>query len=380
MFPFRSRRKQARPEEVYPMEKAASRYPVTIRGRGILYSLVVRFILPACLLGICGTAVWGGKPPVKRPPPATSMPLDEVMGHLASLQSRIDSLNAVCMKLRQDSAGAVADFSQRGQALSKKQAETDNAIAQKKSLATAARSRYEKAQQDSAAIVAKNREQMDKIRKEIARVDQTIAWVNNDLAALSRQSGETGTAGADERTVAKLQAQGMQCDSLIRARQSDLSNLSTRRSQLRQDSLDNETRLLNDRNRFRRLMYPFDSLALLCDAAIRQAEQKMAGNQAEKDRKITLARENQSLIARQKKDYDERIAKNNIDVQVFSVERQKLAQSAGSAQQRYEQLRAPYEKALNDATNEIQRFTRDKPLLKTLRQKLRQGNTIGRGE
>jgi chromosome segregation ATPase len=376
MFPFLSRWKQARQDEVALMEKTASRYPVTIRGKGRLYSLVIRCILPASLLCICGSTVWGGKLPVKRPPPTTSMPLDEVMSHLALFQFRIDSLNAVRTKLRQDSAAAVADLSQQWQALSKKQTETDNAIAQKKSLSTAVRSRYEKAQQDSAAIVAKNREQMDKIRKEIARIDQTIMSVSNDLSALSERNSETGATGADDRTIAKLQAQGMQYDSLIRARQSDLSTISTRRSKLRQDSLDNETRLLNDRNRFRRLMYPFDSLALLSDAAIRQAEQKIAGNQAEKDRKITLARENQSLMARQKKDYDQRIAKNNIDVQAFSVERQKLAQSMGSAQQRYEQLRAPYEKALNEATNDIQRFTRDKPLLKTLRQKLRLDSTI----
>lgn len=358
------------------MKKAASRNPVTLRGKGILCSLAIRIILPACLLGICVPSAWGGKSPINRPPPPSSMPLDEVIGRITSLQSRIDSLNAVCSRLRQDSASAVADLSQRTAALSKKQAETDDAIAKKKTMASGIKSRYEKAQQDSTAIVAKKREQMDKVRMEIARLDQAVISVSKDIAALSGRPIATGISAADERTIAKLQAQGIQYDSLIQEGQSDLTKLSARRSKLRQDSVDIETRLVNDRNRFRTQMYPFDSLSLLCDIAVRQAEQRLAGDQAGRDRKAAQAKENYSLMARQKKDYDERIGRNNVDVQTFSVERQKLAQSAGSAQQKYEQLRAPYGKALNDATSEIQRCTRDKPLLKTLRQKLRLDSTI----
>jgi hypothetical protein len=362
------------------MKKAASRYPVTLRGKGVFWCLpfVLRMMLPVCLLGVCVPVSWAGKAPVNRPPP-TSMPLDEAISRIAAIQLKIDSLSAVRSRLRQDSATATADLSTRAQTISKRLAEINAVASQKKSSYSGMRSRYDKAVQDSAAIVAKSKEQMDRVLNEIARLDAMIVTVSNDLGALSGRRGESGKTGSDDdRASANLLAPGVQSDSLIRARQSDMMNLSARRSKLRQDSIDLETRRLNDRNRFRSQMFPLDSLSSLCDAAIRQTEQKMAGDQADRNRKIAQMKEQYSLMARQKQEFADRISRNNTDVQTSSTERQKLSQSAGATQQRYEQLRAPYDKALNAAMSEIQRCTRDKPLLEKLRKKLRLDSAIAR--
>ncbi|MBN2188478.1 MAG: hypothetical protein JW699_03410, partial [Chitinispirillaceae bacterium] len=362
------------------MEKTASRDPVTLRGKGSMwcFPFVLRTILPVCLLGICVTVSWAVKPPVQRAPPA-SMPLDEAISRIAAIRSKIDSLSAVVSKLRRDSAAAGADLSTQAQTLASRLAEINNAAAKKRSSCDEIRSRYDKALRDSAAIVARSKEQMERVCGTIARIDAAIVSVSNELGALSGRRAEINPAGSgDERAVAKLQTQIMQDDSLIRARQSDMMNLSARRSKLRQDSIDLETRRLNDRNRFRSQMFPLDSLSSLCDAAIRQAEQRMAGDQAEKNRTVAQMKERYSLMARQKQEFSERIGRSKSDVQTLTNERQKLSQSAGASQQRHEQLRAPYDNALNAAMKEVQRCTHDKPLLEKLRKKLRLDSAIAK--
>jgi chromosome segregation ATPase len=358
------------------MQKIAYRHQVKpFNSRAIGFFL--RLILFACLGGV-GVPVSWGRPPIQRQP-APSMPLDEIVSHISSLQNRIDSLTAVRTQMRQDSARTIAESAQRGSTLSKKAAEIDDALAKKKTMMAETRSRYEKIQQDSAAIVAKSKEQLANVHKEIAHLDATIVTMSSDLTAISGRREQAITpAGADERAISQLQAQVARYDSTIRTLQSDLANCTARRNKLRQDSLQAETRIANERSRFRMQMYPFDSLSALCDIAIRQAEQKLASDQAAKEQKINQIKENFILMARQKKGFDDRVARNNADINTFSAERQRLAQSSGAAQTRYEQLRGPYDRALTDAVNELQHLTRDKPLLKTLRHKLTVDSAIAK--
>jgi hypothetical protein len=341
--------------------------------------LRVWLILLTCIGGMSAPVSAARRPAAYNRPPSASIPLDEVYSRISALQNRIDSLTAVRAQLRQDSARGAAESSLQGSLLSKKIAEINEAIAKKKASAADVQARYEKQRQDSAAAVARSKEQVDGVRKEIARLDAEIVAQSNDLAVLSgRREQPALPAGADERAITQMQTQAARYDSIIRLRQTDLSNLAARRSKFRQDSLDVETRRLGDRNRFRSQMYPFDSLIALCDAAIRQAEQKVAGDQAEKEKKLSLIKENYELMARQKKGFEERIGRANAEITTYLAERQRLAQTAGAAQQRYEQLRAPYDGALNEAMNELQRLTRDKPLLQTLRQKLRIDSAIAK--
>jgi chromosome segregation ATPase len=307
------------------------------------------------------------------------MPLDEIISNINSLQYRLDSLNAVRTQMRQDSATAVADLVQRQSVQLKKAADLDDAIAKKKSMMAGVRSRYEKNQQDSAAIVAKSREQIANVHREIARLDATIAAMTAELSTLSGRREQVAVpAGADEHAINQLQSQVARYDSTIRALRSDFANFSTRRNKLRQDSLQADARISSERSRYHLQMYPFDSLSTLCDIAVRQAEQKQASDQAAKEQKIGQIKGNYSLITGQKKGFEERIARNNADINTLSAERQRLAQSAGAAQTRYEQLRGPYDKALTDAINDLQRLTRDRPLLKTLRQKLSVDSAIAK--
>jgi chromosome segregation ATPase len=327
---------------------------------------------------ICGTAVpaFSGKLPAVQP----RMSLDEATNRMAGLQKRADSLTAVRDQLRQDSVKASAESGQQTSALSKKLSEADDGIAKKKSVMAGIKTRYDKSLQDSIQIVAKAKEQIAGVQKEIARLDAAIITVSNDLAALTERREKTGTSrgGLDERAIAQQQSQTVHSDTVIRQRQADLSNLGARRDKLRQDSLAAETKRLGDRAALRQQLRQLDSQTVLCDAAIGQAEQKQAKERGEKEQKIARMKESYGLMARQKQGFDEKITRTNTDVSVYMSERQRLVQSAGAAQTKYEQLRAPLDKALADAETSVQRFTKDKPLLMTLRQKLRIDSAIAK--
>ena len=340
--------------------------------------LFLTMLLCACIGGIAASAAFG-RPQAAAVRPQQRLTLDEINTRIASLQGRIDSLTALRDQLRQDSSKTTAESSQRGSAQAKKQAEIDDALAKKKTVFDKTNAQYEKATQDSVSIAAKTRDQIAGVHKEIARLDAQVVTLTGELSSLSARREQPGAAaGADNRAIAQLQAQAAGRDSTIRTLQSKISDYTVRRDRLRQDSLQGDAKLAGERARYHAQVQQFDSAIDLFDAATGQAEQTLTKDRTDKEQKIAQVKESIALIARQKTGFEERIARMNTDVSTLTSERQRLAKSAGTALTRYEQLRAPYDKAMSDADAELQRCTKDKPLLQTLRQKLQIDSAVAK--
>ena len=212
---------------------------------------------------------------------------DEINTRIASLQSRADSLAAVLEQLRQDSARSSQDMARQYSGLSRKQAETEDALAKKRSLAAAAKAQYEKARADSAAIIAKTRDQLIAIRKELQQTGASQAALNNELAQLENRQDRTGASpgGADNKIIVRMQAQAAQRDSTVRARQADIGNLGARRDKIRQDSLQAEAKRSAENSQFHQQVVRLDSVIAAYDAAISQSSRNRPVKNRKKNRR-----------------------------------------------------------------------------------------------
>jgi hypothetical protein len=305
--------------------------------------------------------------------------LDEINGLIRVQQREIDSLTAVRDRLRLDSARIVQESTQRGSQIAGKLSESDDAITVKKSMSVKLKAQYMKAQQDSVAIVAKFREQIAELHKELVRLDGTIVAISNDLQTLSQRRDQLGSPPpADDRSASKLQLQISRRDSTIRARQAALVDVTNRREKLHQDSLQLEIKKSGERAQFHSEISRVDSLIALDDAAILKAEQKLSGAKAEKEQKITQLKQTQALMAKQKRGIDGRLAQTNAEIAALAAERQHLLQTADVSQRRYEQLHTPYQKALTAAEAEVQSVGKEKSVLSGLRQKLRLDSVVSK--
>jgi hypothetical protein len=307
-------------------------------------------------------------------PPRTAAPsLDEINSRIAAQQRDVDSLTALRERLRLDSARTSSESSQRNAAATRRQSESNDAIAMKKAMAAKLRQQYVKAQQDSAGIVAKWREQNAALHKELALLEASIMTRSADLQALSARRDQIGgtSAGDDRAGAGKLhQQQIARRDSLIRVRQNDAAEISAKRDKLRLDSLQAETKRTAERAQFSAALTRTDSMIAAADAAITQADQKSKASKADKDQKIAQAQGAVTTMTNQKKAADQKISLLETEIGSLGAERQRTIQSSDESQRRYEQAHAPYQKALTAAETDVQKINKEKNALNALRQKL----------
>jgi chromosome segregation ATPase len=306
--------------------------------------------------------------------------LEEINDRILSLQSKVDSLIRLQSNLRQDSSRIKQESSQQSSAISRKKAEVDEALAKKKITAGGISSQYEKAKQDSAEIVSAIRGKMAELHKEIVKLESTIITMSNELEVLSqrRDQLDAPASAADQKTISRLQAQIARNDSLIKARQEAFPQLSAQREKFRKDSLSEENKLDGARQDFHQQLSLIDKTLSPIEAAIAQVEQKQALDKGENDKKITDMKASIAALIAQKKAITEKKAVVEAEITKLNSEKQRLIQSATTAQQRYKQLRAPFEKALADAEDALESALTEKKNLTAVRQKLRLDSSISK--
>jgi predicted nucleic acid-binding Zn-ribbon protein len=306
--------------------------------------------------------------------------LDEINNRLTSLQGKADSLTQVISRLKQDSSRLKQESMQLSSSLSKRQSEIDEIIARKKGAVNGFRLQYEKARQDSIGILTASREQMAGLHKEIVRLESSIITMSNELEVLSarRDQMDRPSAGAEGKAVERLQAQIVRSDSAIKARQAAFGDLSGRRDKLRKDSVQEDSRLSASRREFHDQIVAIDNDIAKVNSALAAAKQKNTTIKSEREKKIAEIRANITSLSAKKRGYADQIRRAETEVTALASEKQRLTQSAGAAQKRYAQLRAPQARALEDAEAVLKRALTEKEQIKALREKLRLDSTISK--
>ncbi|MBN1130705.1 MAG: hypothetical protein JXA71_17080 [Chitinispirillaceae bacterium] len=333
----------------------------------------VCFAILCSLLAIPGTAQSSrGK---QRP-----RSLDEINNRITSLQNRVDSLTGLQGKLRQDSSRLKQESAQESSAIKRKKAEVEDVIAKKKVTAGGIRSQYEKARQDSIGIISEIKGQMAELHKEIVKLESTIITLSNELEVLSqrRDQLDAPAAAADQKTIARLQAQIKKNDSIIKARQESFAQLSAQREKLRKDSLQEENKLNGARQDFHERIVSIDKNIAQIDAVIEQVKQKLASGKSDKQKKITESKASLASLTSQKRSNSDRKTATEAEIATLAAEKQKLQQSATTAQRRHKELRTPYEKALANAEQAHEAAVAEKKMIAAVREKLRLDSSISK--
>ena len=306
--------------------------------------------------------------------------LDEINNRLTSLQGKADSLTLVLSRLKQDSSRLKQESMQLSSSLSKRQSEIDEVVARKKEAINGFRLQYEKSRQDSIGVLTASREQTAALHKDIVRLESSIITMSNELEVLSarRDQMDRPSAGMEGKAVERLQAQIARSDSVIKARQAALGDLSGKRDKLRKDSLQEDGKLGASRLQFHDQIVAIDNDIARVNGAIAVAEQKQSTIKGDREKKIAEIKANISSLSAKKRGYADQIRRAETEVTALASEKQRLTQSAGAAQKRYAQLRAPQARALEDAEAVLKRALAEKEQIKALREKLRLDSTISK--
>ncbi|MBN2036203.1 MAG: hypothetical protein JW768_05630 [Chitinispirillaceae bacterium] len=306
--------------------------------------------------------------------------LEQIDARMSLLQERVDSLKQVLSSLRQDSSNLFKESNRQTASLQKQRSSIQEALDKKKIMAGGFRTQYEKAKQDSSEIVARNKEQMTALHKEIVALESSILTMSNELDLLTKRSdrlSEPSTA-ADKKTKASLEAQIRRNDSLLTVRQEDFSSLSKRREKLRKDSIEAENKINAGRLEFRMQVAGIDSSIEAIDAEIAKAEKKLAANEEKKEKKAADLNKTIASLTGQKRGLSDRVNRAETEITQLTAEKKRIAQTADVAQKRHKQIRAPLEKALADAEEQLEVAKEEYSLLKALHDKLRLDSAISK--
>jgi hypothetical protein len=342
---------------------------------GFPFNRTVSFVLPLLLAGAVMT-VDAGRSSRQRP-----LSLDEVNNRLTSLQDNADSLTQVLNRLKLDSGRLKQESMQHSLSLTKRQSEIDEILARKRGIVNGVRLQYEKARQDSIDLLTTSREQMAELHKEIVRTESSIITMSNELEVLSARRDQMNrpSAGAEGKALERLQAQIARNDSLIKARQAALGELSGRRDKLRRDSVQEDSKLRASRLQFHdQITMADDDIAKVNDA-LAAAEQKRITIKGDREKKIAETKASITALSLQKRGYTDQVRRAEIDITALTLEKQRLAQSAGAAQKKHALLRTPLARAFEDAEAALKRALAEKELIKALREKLRLDSAISKG-
>ncbi len=296
------------------------------------------------------------------------LPADSLDARIAILQKRIDSFSLISKKLRDDSAQAVTAAVSGSGPEAKQLADIGDALAKSRSAAADLKANYEKARQDSIAVAAKFHDQLFLLRKTGDSLDKVIASVRASAATHGVHSARDSVA--DQRAIARLQAEQVRDDSLLHVHELALTALSAAADKLTQDSTAAEKRRTDDRDRFRSQLHVLDSQILVSEAEVSKVAAARAAAKAERSRKITALQDSIKQMESQKHQFADRIAGLNKDVAILGTERSSLAKSAADEQANYAALRAPYDAAIAKAEADIQNLSQDRAVLTALKTKL----------
>ena len=336
-----------------------------------------RTISSVILLLLAGTILTADAARSSRQRPLS---LDDINNRLTSLQGSVDSLTQVLNKLKQDSSRLKQESMHISSSLGKRQAEIDEIIARKKRILSGIRSQYEKARQDSISVLTASRGQSAELHKEIVRLESSIITMSNELEVLSarRDQIDRPSSGTEAKAVLRLQAQIAKNDSTIKARQVMFSDLSGRRDRLRKDSVQEESGRSASRLRFHDQIVAVDKDIATVSSALATVEQKQSTARGDKKKKIAEIRAAIAALSARKRGYADQIRRAETNVKAFASEKQRFIQSAGAAQKKHAQLRAPKARALEDAEVVLKRALAEKERIKVLLKKLRLDSTISK--
>jgi chromosome segregation ATPase len=307
--------------------------------------------------------------------------LDEINSRLTSLQDKADSLAQVLTRLKQDSSRLKQESMQRSLSLTRQQSEIDEIIARKKGVVNGVRLQYEKARQDSIGILATSRERTAELHMEIVRIESSIITMSNELEVLSARRDQMNrpSSGAEVNALERLQAQIEKNDSIIKARQASLGDLSASRDKLRKDSVQEDSRRSASRLQFHDQIAAIDDDIARVNSTLAAAEQKQTLLKGDREKKIAETKANITALSAQKRGYADQIRRAEIEITALTSEKQRIEQSAGAAQKKHVQLRTPLARALEDAEAVLKRALAEKELIKVLREKLRLDSAISKG-
>jgi hypothetical protein len=295
--------------------------------------------------------------------------VDSIDARIAVLQKRVDSFSTVMKTLRDDSARAVAPAVAAGSPQAKQLADIQDALAKSRSAAADLKASYNKARQDSVALAEKFHGQLSALRKTGDSLDKAIVAARA-AAAIHGGHAAPRDSLADQRAMARLQADASRDDSLLRIREQELAALTAAAAKFGQDSLAAEKQRSDDHARFLGRLHVLDSQVQASDAELDKVLTARASGKTEKTRKIAQLQDTLKQMGSQKQQYADRIAALNKEVGLLGTERATLAKSAGDEQSRYASLRAPYADAVAKAEADAQSLSQDKPVLQALKTKL----------
>ena len=273
-------------------------------------------VLYALLLGGLAAASFGAKPG------GEGMSLDAMDARIRNCQQQTDSLTALMGQLHEDSVKIVTQAAQSGPT----PVQISDSIARQKGALADLNAQYAKARQDSAAIIAKFAEQAGGVRQEAELVKTQIAALRREIESLSAHGADSSLPlrAGNDRAIAQLQAEIGKCDSAIRARQADMTELAGRVEKLRQDSARAETARAADRSQFYAQIHELDSLIALCDAELSRIPAKQAAAKADMARQLAQLQENAQSMTRQKQECNLKIPALNREINALNLQRTDL--------------------------------------------------------
>ncbi|MDD5675457.1 MAG: hypothetical protein PHC61_14905 [Chitinivibrionales bacterium] len=343
-----------------------------------LYRLTVLiFVLTAA--NFAASAVRTNKAPVKRSPAASAASLEN---RKISLENEISALTAKLEQLQQDSLATALDLSGNASTQSDKIAALDADIKTSAADLADLKTQLNKVRQDSAAQWSEYREQAAAARKQSVGNATALLIASNELATLNRQRGNlAGKGGAGgERIVNLLQAQAAHLDSLIHSRQAEILALKSKRDQVGQDSLAEESRASEGRKRLAPELRRLDSL-LTPLIAERQnvAEKQLKGKQDIAEKKT---RQQQRLVSltNQKTELAASIQRLSKELAIVGARRDADNHAASAARQKYDQARAPLVAALSSAESAFKNAGADRDALVAFQKEMQFSATIAKAK
>jgi chromosome segregation ATPase len=330
-------------------------------------------ICAVAILIILNSAIVFAKPkPVKAPALPARMSIQEMDSRASQLEQEIANLTAKVDQLRQDSVRAVSDWSRMESLQRANVIAADTAVARKATEISGTRAQRDRARRDSVSAYAAYKQKESSLQREAAALQLKISSVNRDLQSLSAKRDavlrDDGSAG--ERALASLQTQLSQTDASLGQRQTTLADLGKQRDKLRQDSLAAEANLADARKRSAVAGHRVDSLIGLYAGATDQVNQNLA--KARADSAAAQQKENEKVLvlSGQKTQAESRIASLKREQVSMVSERDRLRSTAGAAQQKYDQDRAPIKTSLANAETGIQGWNKEKDAWVKVKEKI----------
>jgi uncharacterized small protein (DUF1192 family) len=291
---------------------------------------------------------------------------------IAQLKNEIADISVSLQKARQDSASMVADITRQNSTEESRLNACESAVEKKVAEIAEFKKQSTTSRQDSLTLVAGFRQKSVDIRARILQYESDKAAKSAELVTISRRlealQSDQGFLG--DQTVAMLQRNIMRCDTQLAQKKDEIIMLEKKREMFRQDSLQAESSRAEERRRTAAESQETAGSLMAIDAGIANAAAKLKAARLDS---VTAGDQEKRTIAgiiEQKNSITTRIASLNSAIRTNAAERQRIQQSIGALQTKYDQGRAPLTAALTTVDMQLKKRQREKESLVMLREKL----------